>query len=214
MKKYYLTALALILVISGLIFSPVITANQTFKDVPNTHRFNAEISYLSNLGVVSGVGNGNYEPDAIVTRAAAAAMIGRALKLDGTQRNTRFPDVKDGNNASGFIESAAALGIITGFPTGEFRPSQPVTRGQMAIFLSRAFKLEQESEQSFIDLRESMSSYIHVKRILAANITQGYPGGTFRPDQQITRGEFAALLARALDDKFKKDIVPEPIKIE
>lgn len=214
MKKNVIFFLVFVLAVSGFMLSPAIIAGKSFKDVSNEHRFFEEISYLYDLKIVTGFGDGSYGPDATVTRAAAATMIGRALNLDGTQRDTRFPDVKDGNNASGFIETAAELGIITGFPNGEFKPNAPVTRGQMAIFLSRAFELKEESQQSFTDIREGMSSYIHVKRILAANITQGFPGGTFRPDQQINRAEFAALLARALNDEFKREIVPEPIKIE
>ena len=80
-----------------------------------------------------------------MTRAAAAIMIGRALDLNGEQRKTKFPDVGAEQVASGYIASAVAEGIIQGYPDGTYRPNETVTRGQMAIFLSRAFDLTVEA---------------------------------------------------------------------
>ena len=72
-------------------------------------------------------------------------MIGKALDLDGTKRKTIFDDVASTSTASGYIASAVNEDIITGFPDGSFRPGDTVTRGQMAILLSRAFDLTEEA---------------------------------------------------------------------
>ncbi|MGG3448770.1 S-layer homology domain-containing protein [Domibacillus aminovorans] len=69
-----------------------------------------------------------------VTRAAAAVMIGRALKLDGVKRKTAFEDVNATNFASGSIDSAVKSGIISGYPDHTFKPGEAVTRGQLVIF--------------------------------------------------------------------------------
>jgi hypothetical protein len=52
-----------------------------------------------------------------------------------------FPDVAPGFWAFQEIEALAASGITTGFPDGTFRPTDPVTRAQMATFLARALGL-------------------------------------------------------------------------
>ena len=52
-----------------------------------------------------------------------------------------FPDVAPGYWAFQAIEALAAAGITTGFPDGEFKPTNPVTRAQMATFLARALGL-------------------------------------------------------------------------
>jgi len=52
-----------------------------------------------------------------------------------------FPDVSPGFWAFQEIEALAASEITTGFPDGTFRPTEPVTRAQMATFLSRALGL-------------------------------------------------------------------------
>ncbi|ADH98350.1 S-layer homology domain-containing protein [Salisediminibacterium selenitireducens] len=174
-----------------------------FHDVSGNYRFHDEIIYLADQGVISGYLNGNFGPDDTVTRAAAATMIGRALDLDGTQRHTDFPDVRDGNNASGYIQAAADLGIIQGFPDGTFRPNDRVTRGQMAIFIARAYNLDTEAEMDFSDMAPHMAAYDSVAKILSVNITQGFPDGTFRPDNSVTRGQFSAFLSRTINEDFR-----------
>jgi len=52
-----------------------------------------------------------------------------------------FPDVAPAYWAFQEIEALAASGITTGFPDGTFRPTEPVTRAQMATFLARALGL-------------------------------------------------------------------------
>ena len=174
-----------------------------FSDLPDDYRFNHEIEFLSGMEVISGYLDGTFAPDGTVTRAAAATMIGRALELDGTQRDTDFPDVRDGNNASGYIQEAAELEIIQGFPDGTFRPNEEVTRGQMAIFIARAFEMETKADMDFSDISPSMEAYDSVAMILHEDITEGFPDGTYRPDDAVTRGQFSAFLSRTLDESFR-----------
>ena len=162
--------------------------------------------FLEGEGIISGFPDGTFQPDGEVTRAAAAIMIGRALDLDGEQKETGFSDVGAEQKASGYIASAVEEGIIQGYPDKTYRPDATVTRGQMAIFLSRAFKLTAESDSSFTDITPSMASYSHIKRIIAENLTQGYSDSTFRPDVKVTRAQFSAFLARALNDEFKVEL--------
>ena len=177
-----------------------------YSDLDSGHRFYDEILYLAFEGIIKGYPDGSIRPDEEVTRAAAAIMIGRALDLNGEQRKTKFPDVGAEQVASGYIASAVAEGIIQGYSDGTYRPNETVTRGQMAIFLSRAFNLTVEAAAPFTDISASMASYPHIKRILAENITQGYPDNTFRPNVKVTRAQFSAFLARALNDDFKVDL--------
>ncbi len=173
------------------------------KDVRENHRFYEEIAYLLGKNIITGFPDGHFGPEQTVTRAQAAIMIGRAVGLDGTQRRTIFADVPVSSKASGYIASAVERGIITGFPDKTYRPDEPVTREQMAIFLAKAFELEQEMPLTFTDVKESSKSYIYIKRILAEGITNGYPDGTFRPSLPLKRSEFSAFMARAMDDQFK-----------
>ena len=93
-----------------------------------------------------------------------------------------FDAVASTSTASGYIASAVSEDIITGFPDGSFRPGDTVTRGQMAILLSRAFNLTEEAHYIFKDVPKDSKAYIHVKRIIAERIAEGYPDGSFQPD--------------------------------
>ncbi|UTW68342.1 S-layer homology domain-containing protein [Anaerobacillus sp. HL2] len=50
-----------------------------------------------------------------MTRAELVVFLGRALNLNGAQRQTQFPDVSKTLFASGFIQTAAENGLISGF---------------------------------------------------------------------------------------------------
>ncbi len=182
------------------------TSAANFKDLSSSHTFYDEINYLYDEGIISGYLEGTFRPDLRVSRGEAAIMIGRALNLDGTRGESRFPDVGTGTVASGYIESAVEAEIITGFPDGTFRPNHSVTRAQLAIILTRAFELEGTTNESFSDVTSDMTSYPYIQKLLASKITAGYPDNTFRPGLAVTRGQFSAFMARSLDDSF----LPKP----
>jgi N-acetylmuramoyl-L-alanine amidase len=151
--------------------------------------------YLAQGKIVSG-NKGYYQPGREVTRAEAAAMLGRALGLDGSKKTTPFKDVSKSSFASGYIQSAANKGIIAGFANGTFRPEKSVTRGEMALFISRAFgygsKLTMEGAASVL---------------MERGIAQGMANGNFAVDRVISRADYAVFLARAINYKLR--ISPE-----
>lgn len=201
MKKLAVWIVAILLVFSG--FAGSVSANG-FKDLKTGHRFYNEIMYLVDKGIVSGYTDQTFRYEAAVTRAQAAVMLGRAKGFDGTPSDTKFSDVKKGNFGSGYINDAVEAGIILGYPDGTFRPNQTVTRGQMAIFIARAFDLKEEAQTDFLDVKPGMKAYSSAKKIIAAGITTGYPNNTFRPDKTLRRSDFSAFLARALNEEFQE----------
>jgi hypothetical protein len=122
----------------------------------------------------------------------------------------------DGNVHEGGIEAIAAEGITAGCnpPTNtRFCPAQTVTRGQMAAFITRALDLPTAGEDSFTDDGGHVFEEA-INAVAAAGITLGCnpPANShFCPDREMTRGEMAAMLARAFDypstpgDRFADD---------
>lgn len=163
-------------------------ASTSFKDVSSSFRAYKEITYLAQGKIVLGDANGFYNPTRTVNRAEAAAMIGRAISLNGTQRNTTFTDVKSGNFASGYIMSAYEQKIITGYPDGSFKPSKNVTRAEMALLISRAFGYATDGTTASA-----------IEALKSRGIAQGLPNGDFAGSQSITRADFAVFLARAIN---------------
>ena len=166
--------------------------------------FFEEIEFLSSKKIISGYEGGVFKPDISVSRAEAAIMIGRALDLDGKATNTKFRDVTAKVTGSGYIAAAVERGIIKGYPDGTYRPYEPVTRGQMAIFLDRAFELEEFGRTTpFSDISPSQAAYESIVKANANGIVQGFHDGNFRPEQKVTRGQFSAFMARTLEPSFR-----------
>lgn len=176
-------------------------------DLSENHLFYDEITYLMEKGVIEGYPDGTVRPDAEVTRAEAVVMIGRLKGLDGTHKTTPFRDVPAGHYASGFIAEAAEAGYVIGMGDGTFQPNAPIIRGDMALIVERVFDLVHTTELTFTDVPPNAYYAEAISKILAANITIGYPDHTFKPRVEVTRGQYAAFLARALEPEFKNDAV-------
>jgi type VII secretion-associated serine protease mycosin len=89
-------------------------------------------------------------------------------------------------------------GITAGCDVDRFCPNSPVTRGQMAAFLVRAFDLPRVSRDYFTDDERSQFE-ADINSLAASQITGGCGGTSFCPNTSVTRGQMAAFLVRAFD---------------
>jgi hypothetical protein len=103
--------------------------------------------------------------------------------------------------ASSFIDDIHWLlyeGITFGCDGTRFCPTEPVTRGEMASFLSRVLNLPTSPTDWFTDDEGSVHEAA-INEIAYAGITGGCAAGQYCPDRNVTRGEMATFLVRALD---------------
>lgn len=107
----------------------------------------------------------------------------------------RFTD-DNGSRYESAIEVVAAAGVMTGCTTSHFCPSTVVTKGKMAPYLYRAFRVPATVASHFRDVPSSASSSI--SRVVAAGIMTGCSSTRFCPTQPVTRGRMAQYLVRAL----------------
>lgn len=126
-------------------FDPPTPASQRFDDVPPENVFYNFIDRLAELGITVGcqVSPPLFCPSDPVKRDQMAAFIIRGLGefSPPTPPTQRFADVPPSNTFYNFIDRMGALGITQGCGGGNYCPGLAVTRGQMAAFLVRAFKL-------------------------------------------------------------------------
>jgi hypothetical protein len=129
------------------------------------------------------------------------------LTQSGFVNSGRFLD-DNGSTFEADVEWLASTGITRGCnpPTNSrFCPTDPVTRGQMAAFLSRALSLDEQLDDPFSDDDGSIFE-ADIERLAAAGITRGCnpPDNTkFCPDAYVTRGQMAAFLHRALRNELE-----------
>jgi spore germination protein YaaH len=109
----------------------------------------------------------------------------------------RFWDVV-GGDLQPPVEAVAARGIALGAGDGSFRPNAPVTRGQMASFLSRALALPPAAAPAPFSDTAGTTHAGAVDAVTQAGIATGFPDGRFQPDAAVTRGQMASFLQRGL----------------
>ncbi|HWP44820.1 MAG TPA: NBR1-Ig-like domain-containing protein, partial [Blastocatellia bacterium] len=114
-----------------------------FSDVDPSSPFYPAINRIAELGITTGCAPGVFCPNQPVTRDQMAAFIIKALGVLNPPQpaQQRFADVPPTNLFYSFIEEMAVRGITSGCGGGNYCPSQPVTRAQMAVFLVNAFDL-------------------------------------------------------------------------
>ncbi|WP_239454441.1 S8 family peptidase [Bacillus suaedaesalsae] len=186
----------------GLVQMPIVsepTSSNTFKDVKATDWFANDVKSLREKHIVNGYPDGTFRPNEYITRAEALSMIGNAIGLTGGTRETSFIDVSPSSFASGYIQSAFEQKIASGFPNGYFYPNAPITRGDAAQFFVRGFQFPPTDEPSFRDVKPEYYGFSGVNSLKKAGVTGGYPDGTYKPNNKITRAELAAFLVRALN---------------
>lgn len=179
-----------------------ITANvkePAFPDVTMKQWYAPHISFLYSNNMMSGYRDGTFKPTKEITRAEAVIMLGKSQGLDGKARKTVFKDVGINNTASGFIQSAYEKGILTGFPDGSFRPTQTVTRAEMALLIQNTYKFEIDPaiKMPFNDVHPEQAAYEAIKAITQRKITNGYTTESFEPSKFMNRYSFSVFLARA-----------------
>ncbi|ALS79869.1 S-layer homology domain-containing protein [Planococcus sp. ANT_H30] len=199
--KTLLSLIAAVILMFSSFLSPA-KAIVLFDDVYASHPFAFEIAYLYEEGIINGYRDGTFRPNDPVTRAHAVAMIGRALNLDDTSRSTGFRDVSANNRFSGYIASAVEEGIVFGFPNNYFRPNWTVTRAQTVAMLDRAFYFPEAPANTFKDMSANHFAFDAVSRLAHQGVARGYSNNTFRPDVPVTRAQFSAFLARAIEPSF------------
>jgi hypothetical protein len=130
-----------------------------------------------------------------------------------SSKATRFPDVPADHHYYTAIEGMAERGIIEGFPNGEFRPYAQVIRQQFAkmIVLTMAehdpvhFTTTTSDVFLFGDSAEMIARtpagelypYHYVSKAALTGLTVGYPDGTFKPDNFISRQQVITMIVRA-----------------
>lgn len=179
-----------------------VKAHDLFSDFTSSVWYSKYVYDLNARHALSGYPDGNFYPLKSITRGEAVSMIGRALKLDGTPRNTTFPDVKSSYFASGYVATMSEQKLATGFPDGTFKPTQTISRGEVIALLDRAYQLKNNTKlpKTFPDITTKFYAYHAVQRFSAVSIANGYENGTFKPNNPVTRSEMAVFLARTIEE--------------
>ncbi len=174
----------------------------SFSDVPTTHPFYPYIRCLKCRGILGGYSDGTFRPDNHITRGQLSKIVANAASIQDPVPPDRqsFSDVPPTHPFWVYIERLSARGIIGGYSDGTFRPDNQATRGQIARLVAQAAGIQDPvppGTQTFSDVPPTHPFWVYIERLSARGIIGGYSDGTFRPDNNATRGQTAKIETNA-----------------
>lgn len=185
---------------------PLKVTGSPFADIDETHPYYEQILDLYESRVVSGYADGTFKPDQKITRAEFIKIaLGVTNCVDCTTPNDSvkqeytvnpFPDVSLPSWYFYCISIAKALGMITGYGDGFFRPERNISRAEAAAVLLRqsGIELTEAPEGAFTDVPDYAWYVDYVYTAVEIGLIKSN-FGLVNPDEQITRGEFAFMAA-------------------
>lgn len=109
-----------------------------------------------------------------------------------------FLDLSPDHWAGEIIENLSALGILSGYPDGTFRPENSITRAGLAKIAALAFEIPTASPSAsrFQDVSGDFWGALFIEACASAGLIRGYPDGTFRPEERVSREVAVTIIVR------------------
>ena len=174
----------------------------------STVKVGPQLNRDDHVAYIMGYPDGTVQPEGEITRAEACTIFFRLLTDSSRDyyfsKTNDYTDVNAGDWFNNAISTLSNAGIVTGYNDGTFRPNQPITRGEMAKIIANFANLS-KGGKTFSDLSGHWSK-TYVELAAGNGWIAGYPDGSFRPDQKITRAETVTMINRVLERVPAKEL--------
>lgn len=181
------------------------TASGSFTDVPDSHWAFDEIEALVGKGIITGRGDGTFDPAANMVRGDFVTVLGRLHGVSPSDyTGSGFSDVPVSGYYAPYVGWASANELVTGYSASSFGPGDHITRAQMATLIVRyagfagiALPTGKGSGEAFADDALIADwAYDAVYAAQDAGLINGKTGNVFDPGGNATRAEICALIYR------------------
>ena len=202
------------------VFCRNVSDDTQLTDVPSGPPHRANILCLAVAGITEGTSRTTYSPDQIVTRGQMATFISRAIDeanelaypglfnptdLPPYDGSNQFSDVPDDSTHVAGINRLADAGIVQGTGGGQYNPTGPVTRAQMATFINRAeqftFGAAFSTTDDYFTDDNGSTHEANINGIASVGIAQGVGPDTYGPAQGVDRAQMASFIIRWLAEE-------------
>lgn len=212
------------LIVGAFLASPLVfnthvnAATKSFTDIDGSYAKDA-INELANAGILSGNGNGFYDPKGKLTRQQFAKVMALSLKLDisNAPKESRFSDISTNDWAYPYIEALAKKNIITGYSDGTFRGNQSLSRVHMAELFVRSLGVDVSGYGKKLTFTDKIPVHYQdaIGFAVENGLMSGKSDGTFDPNGHATREQVAKVAVTFIKvkdevQKPKPEPVPEP----
>ena len=190
--------------------SPQEIENYTYVDYAESVEY---IYSHKDLTYIIGYPDESVRPDASMTRAEAATVFyrlydGEYPEFERRMSNGTFEDVKTGDWFYKEVETLYNIGIVDGTDEHKFSPDAPVTRAEFAVMAARFADLDYTGGNIFDDVPNGHWAYSYINAAANAGWVEGYPDGSFRPDEPISRAE----VVRLVNGMINRSVTLEKLK--
>jgi len=142
---------------------------------------------------------GNINPQHNITRCEVATIFFRLItdeyREEMWSQENPFPDVARGQWFNNAVSTMANAGIFIGRPDGTFAPHGQLTRGELAVAVSRFLSISYDGPDLFTDIEGHWARW-EINAVGSIGWIAGFGDGTFKPDDLMTRAEMATLINR------------------
>ena len=183
--------------------TPAVRHSAPYQDVEPGAWYIDAVDYVIEKGLMNGVSDTEFRPNAPLTRAMLAAILYRMEGEPAIRSGIPFSDVVQEDWYAMAVSWAESNGIVNGYENGEFRPNRNVSREEMAAMIQRFAVYKGQDASASADL----SGYTDADQIgnwakdamawaNAAGLITGKGDARLDPKGNTTRAEAAAILMR------------------
>lgn len=181
-------------------------SNSVFTDVPDDHWAATYVNALAGAGIVSGMTEDTFEPNASAKRADVVILIAKTLGLDNEDADN-FDDVDPEAYYAPYLATAKANGIASGYPDNTFAPENNITRQDVFVLFAKTFEalgVKTDTDESVLDNFSDASEISEYARPYVAALANmgsvnGNALGELNPKANVTRAEISVLIAALWD---------------
>ena len=182
----------------------LVTPQQTqaagsFSDISSTDSHYEAILKLADLGIINGYPDGTYKSNNDITRGQVATILANILNLDTENaKDPGFTDIKKSNDHYGAIAALKEAKIINGYEDKTFKANEKISRAHLAVMIAAALKIQPKDSKA-LPFTDVTLYNEEIKALYDFGITVGTTKTTFAPLKNVTRGQAASFLYRALE---------------
>ncbi|MBR1444097.1 MAG: S-layer homology domain-containing protein, partial [Firmicutes bacterium] len=182
---------------------------KTFNDLAGRSWSESAIGKLASLGIVSGVSESRFDPDASSKRADFVIMLDKILGLGGYAKDN-FDDVSSDKYYANYVGLAKEAGVASGYGDGNFGPEKSLTRQDMMVLVAKTVEFCGEDISTDVNVldkfddNDEMADY--AKPYAAYLVSQGMVNGTgndIEPTKDMTRAQMAVLMNKLYDKVYE-----------
>lgn len=204
-------------------FNETLSSTTTnFTDVASDFWGKDAIVKANRMGFIAGFPDVTFRPNDNLTRVQALVSLASGLKLsDGDAATLGYytDRAQIPSYATDAVAIATEKGMVVNYPNvKELNPMREITRAEVAAIIYQGLVVKglanaiTSSHIVASDVKSEPLSDIaghwaepFILGLYNAGAVGGYPDGTFKPDDKMTRAQYAALLTKALNPPVKRD---------